>query len=129
MMEQGANNSYPNTGPGPLGTPIPNENLLFGAGMVPGLGTDSLDDSSIDGGPGPYTPGAGEPDPQVAGAPPAPDGSGNVLDGFVLEVSDFGIGDVLSLNWALLRADGFFDGGEGGEGGPPVKKIRPSASI
>ena len=96
-----------------VGTQIPNQDLIFGGknGQVPGTGLDALGDTAIDGGPGPYTSGPQDGDPQVAGAPPSPDGSGNVLDGFVIDVDGFGEGDTLSFNWNLLGINGDGDGG------------------
>ena len=44
------------------------------------------------------------PPPQPTGGQPSPDGSGNVLDGLILELHDFDVGDVFSANWF------FFDG-------------------
>jgi hypothetical protein len=93
------------------GTPVPFRNLL-GAGstaaacaLVPGCfldasgnpvttALDTLGDVALDGGPG------------IVPNPVAPDGSGNVLDGFVLTVDDFEEGEILSLNWFLLDGDG-----------------------
>ncbi|MDA0657791.1 MAG: PEP-CTERM sorting domain-containing protein [Planctomycetota bacterium] len=85
------------------GTPIPNRDLLFtiegsSSFLVPGFGTDGLGDSAVDGGPTPYTnqgPGGGQ---------PSPDGSGNVLDGFVLDIDNWDEGEVFSLNWFLAAS-------------------------
>jgi hypothetical protein len=90
------------------GAPIPARNLL-GSGaaavsLVPGFGTDALGDSAVDGGPLPYAP----PSP---GGGPDPAAGGNVLDGFVLDVDDWDVGEVFSLNWFLaarfLGSSGF----------------------
>ena len=91
------------------GTAIPNRDLIlaniespnYALTKIPGLGVDALGDSAIDGGPTPYSiaPGGGQPDP---------DGSGNVLDGFVVEVDGWGVGDTLSANWQLLTTDSVF---------------------
>ena len=86
-----------------VGTPIPNRDLLFvgDPALVPGFGTDALGDSAVDGGPTPYvnqSPGGGQ---------PTPDGSGNVLDGFVIDIDDWDVGEVFSLNWFLAAS---FDG-------------------
>jgi len=97
------------------GTPIPNRDLIGAArndangngqpdeafALVPGLGTDALGDTAIDGGPGPYTP-PSPPPPFPTGGPPTPDGSGNVLDGFVIKVCDWDPGETLCFNWFLL---------------------------
>ena len=115
------------------GHEIPSESLIFGSGRVPGTGHDTTSDTAIDGGPGPYTVGPQDGNVLVSGLEPPlanqvhdahPDDTlleptGNVLDGFVLHVTDFGEGDTLALNWQMLRASGFFDGPEGPEGGPP----------
>lgn len=90
-----------------VGTEIPHENLLFSTNArVPGTGTDALGDSAVDGGPGPYTVGPDDGNPLVAGMPPVPDGSGNVLDGFVIEIDGLGVGDVVGFNWFLLGEEG-----------------------
>ncbi|MEE8059374.1 MAG: hypothetical protein V3T17_16290 [Pseudomonadales bacterium] len=66
--------------------------------LIPGLGLDALGDSAIDGGPTPYTLfGAGQ---------PVPDGTGNVLDGLTLTITDWDVGERLTLNWFLYDADG-----------------------
>lgn len=87
---------------------------LMGAGssaaqyaLVPGVGYDGLlqPDSAVDGGPGPYTaPPGGQ--PFAGGGVPMPPGSGNVLDGFVIQVDDFQPGEVLSFNWMLTDVNG-----------------------
>jgi hypothetical protein len=88
------------------GTPIPNSDLLAATttaqanALVPGLGFDGLGDLAADGGPPPYGL------PPGGGGPPAPPGSGNVLDGFVLTVTDFNPLEILSLNWFLTDAGG-----------------------
>ncbi|MCH7798973.1 MAG: hypothetical protein IID28_11100 [Planctomycetes bacterium] len=78
-------------------------NEILGASWanVPGVGTDDLGDSAVDGGPAPYTESV-PPPPFPTGGPPVPDGSGNVLDGFVIEVCDWHPGEMLILNWWLL---------------------------
>lgn len=105
------------------------EDLLGGTGRVPGTGRDALGDSAIDGGPGcanrnPTVPGDCDdpisfdngyyergPDdssPLVLGETPLCfDGPAfcNVVDGFVIEIDDFDVGDTLSFNWALLTLD------------------------
>jgi hypothetical protein len=94
-------------------TPIPFRSLLTVPSaaaqfaLVPGLGNDGLlvPDAAIDGGPGPYGPPT-QPAPFAAGGPPQPDGSGNVLDGFWIEVEDFHVGEVLSMNWILADENG-----------------------
>jgi len=91
------------------GTRIPNRDLLGALAtggpsaafaLVPGLGTDALGDTAIDGGPAPYS--ADPPGFPPTGGPVVPDGSGNVLDGFVIYVCDWHKGEVLSFNWYLL---------------------------
>lgn len=101
------------TGPG--GTPIPNRDIIgtIGTGtppevaaawaLVPGFGLDTIGDTAVDGGPAPYGP-DGTPFP--GGGPPVPDGSGNVLDGFVIYVCDWHKGETLSFNWFLLDGTG-----------------------
>jgi hypothetical protein len=105
-------------GTGALGTPIPNLDLLAPLALipadpasaymlVPGLGTDGLGDSAIDGGPLPYV----NPAPLPfgffpTGGQPVPDGSGNVLDGFVLTVCDWDEFEMISFNWNFLDALG-----------------------
>ncbi len=107
----------------PTGSVIPSSDLfgtaIFGdGGQIPGLGNDSLGDTAIDGGPGiggfgqPYDTTAPENAGNaattfVSGISPA-EGTGNVLDGFVLEVDGLGVGKTLSLNWFLLQ-QGFGD--------------------
>ncbi|MEM9295130.1 MAG: PEP-CTERM sorting domain-containing protein [Planctomycetota bacterium] len=56
---------------------------------------DTLGDSAIDGGPGTTA-------VQENGSTNVFEGFGNVLDGFTFTVSDFDIGETLSLNWFLL---------------------------
>ena len=87
----------------PLGTELRNRNLLFAIdplSLVPGLGIDALGDSAIDGGPGPY-----DDQGNLPGGGPPIDEIGNVLDGFVLDVDGFEVGDTLSLNWFLFKTD------------------------
>jgi len=90
------------------GHPIPARDLLGAMttaeaiALIPGLGLDALGDLAVDGGPAPYSPAA----PPAGGGPPFPDGTGNVLDGFVLTVTDFHEGEILSLNWFLTNAAG-----------------------
>lgn len=100
---------------GIVGTPIPNRDLLgaialggaagtaAAAALVPGttvvggnpvLGFDATGDTAVDGGPG------------ILVNPVLPDGTGNVLDGFILEIDDFDVGEMISLNWFLLGANG-----------------------
>lgn len=75
------------------GTPLDNRDLvaaaapggILPASLVPGLGNDGLGDSAIDGGPG----------------TPLPLGIRNVLDGFTLTVTDWDVGEQLTLNWFL----------------------------
>ena len=80
------------------GTTIPYRDIMRpfnGASLVPGFGVDALGDSAIDGGPRPYlpaTPGGGRPNP---------DGSGNVLDGFVVDIDDWDVDETFSVNWFL----------------------------
>lgn len=92
------------------GTAVPNRDLLnaFSTGglpaaqaLVPGFGFDQVFDSAIDGGPGPYFNGS----PNEAGEP-TPLGSGNVLDGFVVSISDLDFSEVFALNWFLLDSNG-----------------------
>lgn len=94
---------------GELGTPIPERDLIGAAleggveyvqSMIPGSITtlDAVGDIAVDGGPTPYTPDDSPP----YGGQPSPDGSGNVLDGFVIAVDDWDEGEVLSFNWFLL---------------------------
>lgn len=77
---------------------------------VPGFGLDGLGDSAFDGGPGPYTPsspGGGVPvDPVVNGDPWV---GRNVLDGFVIDIDDWDVGEVFSVNWLLASLN--FDSG------------------
>lgn len=93
------------------GTPIPPRNM-FGAPnsagqwiLVPGVGNDGLlqPDTAIDGGPKFYSGGNA---PFPTGGQPNPDGSGNVLDGFVMTIDDFNEGEVLSINWMLTDQSG-----------------------
>jgi|GEM_PF-2968325 MYXO-CTERM domain-containing protein len=56
----------------------------------PVAGFDALGDLACDGGPG------------ITPNPISPDGTGNVLDGFTVQVEDWDPGEILSLNWALL---------------------------
>ncbi len=106
-----------------VGTSIPARSLLGActtadaAALVPGTtldmmglpvsSNDSTGDPAVDGGPG------------VAPNPIVPDGSGNVLDGFTLSVENWGIGDILSLNWFLTDAMGMPLGTPSGFFGPP----------
>ena len=60
---------------------------------VPGFGKDGLGDTAIDGGPGPYTPST----PGYG----VPTSLNNVLDGFVIDVDDWDVGEVFSVNWFL----------------------------
>jgi len=92
------------------GTAVPNRDMIaaFNSGglpaaqaIVPGFGFDQVFDSAIDGGPGPYFNGS----PNEAGEP-IPLGSGNVLDGFVLSVSDLDFSELFAVNWFLLDAAG-----------------------
>jgi hypothetical protein len=103
------------------GVLIPNRDLLFSRqdpfSLVPGLGQDNLGDTAIDGGPEPYTTSL------AYGGQPSPDGSGNVLDGFVIDIDGLGVGDTVSFNWFLLgggfgeeSAAAFAGDGEGGIG-------------
>ena len=79
-------------------TPVPFRDLVGASApggitptsLVPSLGTDSLGDTGIDGGPGLVT----------------PDGSGNVLDGFTITIQDWDVGESLSFNWFLQGDDG-----------------------
>lgn len=86
------------------GTIIPNRDLVaagpLAALLVPGVPPvlDSLGDSAVDGGPGPYTAGTG------SGPPPA--GTGNVLDGFTLTLTDWDVNETFSFNWNLLNGAG-----------------------
>lgn len=82
-----------------------------GYGMVPGMGSDGIGDTAIDGGPPPYAPNPPPFPPDQLGPPGAggsgiPDGDYNVLDGFVIEVCDWHPGEILSLNWWLLDEAG-----------------------
>jgi len=102
-----------------VGTQINFRNLDLNAPhAVPGYGIDSLGDSAFDGGPGPYN-------PSSPGSGPISSGSGNVLDGFVLDVDDWDVGEIFSLNWFLatltgasggLESDAFVAIGTYGEG-------------
>ncbi len=58
--------------------------------MLNGFGTDALGDTAIDGGPRPYTP-----EPSFGGY------SVNDVDGVVLDIDDWDVGEVFSLNWFL----------------------------
>lgn len=100
------------------GTAVPNvdliaaPNLPAAEALVPGVPPvlDALGDTAVDGGPTPYTagPGAGQ---------PVPDGSGNVLDGFTLTMTDWDVGEYFSFNWNLLDENGF-EIGVRGSGNP-----------
>lgn len=86
--------------------------------LIPGVPprVDALGDPAVDGGPLPYGPGLG-------GGQPVPDGSGNVLDGFVLDVFNFHVGEIIALNWFLssplaVCAPGFAGGSAIGTPGP-----------
>jgi hypothetical protein len=59
---------------------------------------DGLGDSAVDGSPGPYTAGDG------SGPPPA--GTGNVIDGFTLTLTDWDVNETFSFNWNLLNGAG-----------------------
>lgn len=92
------------------GTAIPARDLLGAAtqtqaavnALIPSTGLDARGDLAIDGGPGPYSAVVLPPGGAPFGGVPAP-GSANVLDGFVLTVTDFDEGEVLSLNWDLTN--------------------------
>jgi hypothetical protein len=91
--------AYDTTMPGsfPVGSPIGSRSLLsVGAAPsdVPGFGVDALGDSAMDGGPGPYSPAS------PGGGPPEP-GDTFVMDGFVVDIDDWDVGEVFSVNWFL----------------------------
>jgi hypothetical protein len=65
------------------------------ADFVPGYGTDGLGDSAFDGGPGPYSP------PTPGHGPNSPAFFPNVADGFVIDIDDWDVGEIFSLNWFL----------------------------
>lgn len=73
---------------------IPGATFNLQSGVCDTSALDSTGDTAIDGGPG------------VVVNPVTPDGSGNVLDGFVLTVDDFDVGEVFSVNWFLLDGGG-----------------------
>lgn len=100
------------------GTVIPNVDLIAAGvdaiDLVPGNPPvlDALGDTAVDGGPTPYTAGRG------AGQP-SPDGSGNVLDGFTLTMTDWDVGEFFSFNWSLLNGAGDPIGTAGSPTGNP----------
>ncbi len=83
---------------GAVGTALDNRDLVgasspggvLPANLVPGPGNDGLGDSSVDGGLGLLIPG----------------GIRNVLDGFTVTVSDWNVGEQLTLNWFLEDSTG-----------------------
>lgn len=89
--------AYDTTQPGafPVGSPLSSRDLLWQfatPSYVPGFGVDALGDSAMDGGPTPYTPSS------PGGGPP---NIRYVIDGFVIDVDDWDVGEVFSLNWTL----------------------------
>ena len=103
-----------------------NEILAASWAKVPGIGTDALGDSAVDGGPLPYTE-ADPPPPFRTGGQPIPDGSGNVLDGFVIEVCDWHPGEILAFNWWLLDKDLMPINHQGGFGTIALIRLPPGA--
>jgi hypothetical protein len=78
---------------------------------VPGYGVDARGDSAMDGGPGPYdppSPGGGEPNHEL---------ERNMVDGFVLDIDDWDIGENFSVNW-FLNALSYGSGGYPNQYGP-----------
>jgi hypothetical protein len=80
-----------------VGNVVASYNLLHPSvtpSVVPGFGVDALGDSAMDGGPAPYAPAS------PGGGPPE-QGASSAIDGFVINIDDWDVGEVFSVNWFL----------------------------